>query len=338
MSEYFVSICIPSYNRPKELLRLLESIDCTADRGVQIVICEDMAPKRLEVHAAVESFKKKTQYSVKYIENEVNKGYDGNIRSFITHCDGKYIIYMGDDDLFIPGQLDDYFKFLKENKQLGYVLRSYRNHYANGDTEYYRYYESTKFFEPGISTYTELFRKSVFISGFTFKRELVTDTVTNKFDGTLLYQLYIQAEICIKYPSAYYNVPITEAYEGGEFFFGSSENEKKLYTPNKHTVAGEVNFISSFFKITKYIDEKYGYNSTEIVLMDMSKYSFPMLALVSENGKKNLNEYYKELNKLGFGVTKYFIIYYMGLYCFGPSVCRKLVRFIKKICGKTPHL
>lgn len=338
MNKYFVSICIPSYNRPRELLRLLKSVGCNPRWNIQIVICEDMSPKRNEIRLAVETYKLKSPYDVKYIENQFNMGYDGNIRNLIIQAEGEYIIYMGDDDLFICGVLDDYLAFLQENDHLGYVLRSYRNNYNNGDTEYYRYYNETKFFEAGESTYSELFRKSVFISGFTFKRELALGTLTGRFDGTLLYQLYLQAEICLKHPSAYYNVPLTEAYEGGDFYFGNSEKEKALYTPNKHTVQGEVNFIASFFKITRFMDEKYSIYSTEVVIQDMSKYSFPMLALISENGRKDLKEYYRELKKLGFGVSKYFTLYYVGLYLFGPAFCRKLIRFIKRVMGKTPKL
>lgn len=338
MSEYFISICIPSYNRPNELLRLLRSIDCDEKHGIQIVICEDKAPKRIEVREVIDIYKAETRYDVKYIENQINKGYDGNIRGFLSQADGVFIILMGDDDLFIPGQLDKLIGFLHQHQDLGYVLRSYRNHYRNGDTEYYRYYQDTKFFTPSEETYTELYRKSVFVSGFTFKRALVVDTETSRFDGTLLYQLYIQAEICLNYPSAYYNEPITEAYEGGEFFFGSSEKERELYTPNKHTVQGEVKFVSNFFEITKFIDEKYGTHSTETVMKDMSKYSFPMLALISENGKRDLRLYYRELKKMGFGCTKYFNLYYVALLIAGSNVCRKMIRVIKKIYGRTPRL
>lgn len=338
MNRFFLSICIPSYNRPKELLRLLQSIDCRPEWNIEIVVCEDRAPKRLEVRQAVQKFEASTAYPVKYIENEINKGFDGNIRGFITCAEGEYILYMGDDDLFIPGKLDGYLQFLKDHRQLGYILRSYRNHYRNGDVEYYRYYSETKFFDPGEQTYIELFRKSVFISGFTFKRELAVGSLTDQFDATLLYQLYIQAEICLSHPSAYYNVPITEAYEGGAFYFGSSDSEKGRYVPNQHTVSGEATFISGFFKITRFIDQKYNLHSTDKVLQDMSKYSFPLLALVRENGRKDLTAYYKELTKLGFACTPYFKFYYLCLYALGPGICRKGIRLIKKVLGNTPKL
>ena len=74
MEEKLFSICIPSYNRPVEIRRLLDSIDTIHVNEIEIVICEDKAPKREEVRKQVFDFKSKTQYEVNYIENQVNCG------------------------------------------------------------------------------------------------------------------------------------------------------------------------------------------------------------------------------------------------------------------------
>lgn len=48
-----LSICIPSYNRPEEIYRLLQSIDLQESDKIEIVICEDHAPKREAVRDRV---------------------------------------------------------------------------------------------------------------------------------------------------------------------------------------------------------------------------------------------------------------------------------------------
>ena len=55
MTVPFLSICIPSYNRPQQLGELLASVDCNPT-DIEIVICEDLAPKRLEVRAIANAF------------------------------------------------------------------------------------------------------------------------------------------------------------------------------------------------------------------------------------------------------------------------------------------
>lgn len=335
MDDVFISICVPSYNRPKELLRLLRTIDCNVN-DVQIVICEDHAPKRPEIRENVEIYKKESPYQIKYIENEVNKGYDWNIRDFITQADGEYIIYIGDDDGFVPHALDKYILFLKQHRDLGYVLRCTRNQCTG---EHMRYFPETRFFEPGADSYQLLYRKSVIISGFTFKRKLAREYMTARFDGTLLYQLYIMAEICMKHPSAYFHEPITESLPGQtEFYFGASEKEKGLYEPGKVSVRGSTIFIASFLKITRYMDEKYELKSTRYVQRDMSKYSYPILAYLMKTNRFEMLKFAKELFKIGLGITPYFYIYIIGLLVFGETFCDKIILLIKKNLGYTPSL
>ena len=335
MDKPFISVCIPSYNRPKELLRLLRTIDC--DPAVtQIVICEDHAPKRLEVRAAVEEFKAETKSAVKYVENEVNKGYDWNLRDFITTADGEYIVFCDDDGAFVKGALDKLIAFLREHQELGYVLRRTRYPERGDDM---RYFPGTRFFEPGAETYQMLYRKSVIIAGFTFKRELAIDTMTDRFDGTLLYQLYILAEICLKHPSAYFDEPITEKLPGEtEFYFGSSEKEKGLYEPKKISVRGSMIFVGSFLKITKYIDEKYNLDSTRYVQRDMSKYSYPILSYVMQIGRLNMLKCAREMIRLGLGKSLYFYVYVLGHFSLGLKNCDKLIVVIKHWLGHTPRL
>ena len=136
-----------------------------------------------------------------------------------------------------------------------------------------RYYSDTKFFNAGVEAYQALYRKSVFISGFTFRREWAMSTMTDRFDGTLLYQLYILAEICINHPSAYLNIPFTQDYPDEKtFYFGSSEKEKKLYTPGKISTKGSMIFVSGFLKIADYMDQKYKITSLSYIKKDILLY------------------------------------------------------------------
>ena len=140
MEKLLFSICIPSYNRPQELKNLLQSIDFSEPEIMEIVICEDKSPRREEIRKIVEEFKTTTRYKIIYVENKENLGYDGNLRALINNAQGNFIIFMGDDDTFIPNVLDNYAPFLKERLEYGYILRSYRNVYKNGQIEYFQYF------------------------------------------------------------------------------------------------------------------------------------------------------------------------------------------------------
>lgn len=337
--ENFISICIPSYNRPNELKRLLNSIDTSYSDLIQIVICEDFSPARNEVSKVVDDYRKSAIYSIKYVENEVNLGYDRNLRALINNSDGEYIIYMGDDDLFIQNALDKYIEFLLSNRDCGYVLRSYRNVYKDGSIEYFKYFKSSTKFKKGVDTYINLFDKSVFISGFCIKKKYVIPYLTDDLDGSLLFQLYLLAEVCLRYPAAYCDIPLTQSIVGSSIpMFGSSEAEKELYTPGKITIENSINFIKKYFEVIQYIDKKNGINSYNIVKKNMSKYSYPTLSIQRETGRKEYKRYVNELRKIGLDASIYFEIYNASLLVFGKKKCDNLIRVIKKIWGRRPNL
>ena len=184
-----------------------------------------------------------------------------------------------------------------------------------------------------------LYRKSVIIAGFTFKRELAIGHMTDRFDGTLLYQLYILAEICLKYPSAYFDEPITEKVPSNtEFYFGMSEKEKGLYEPKKVSVRNSMNFVTSFMKITKYIDEKYNLNSTAYVRRDIAKYSYPILAFLMRKSRWEMLKGAREMIGQGLGCSMYFYMYVLGLLFLGTRNCDKIIVRMKKALGHTPKL
>lgn len=338
MEEKLFSICIPSYNRPTEIRRLLDSIDTTHINEIEIVVCEDKAPKREEVRKQVLDYKSKTQYEVNYIENEVNCGYDKNLRNLIRAAKGHFIMFMGDDDLFMPGAFDKFFDFAKEHADCGYILRSYRNNYADGSHEDFRYFSEDKVFPASKETYVALFDKSVFVSGFTIRREYAIEFESDKFDSSLLYQMYLLAETCYKYPSAYSRILITQAIEGGTPFFGSSESEKVIYTPGTVTIDNSINFMTWYNKLTNYIAEEHTDDSNKLIQRQQSKYCYPVLEIQRKKGIKEFRVYANRLKALGYNQTFYFYIYYWALIVLGEKNCRNIIKFLKRIIGHRPKL
>lgn len=332
----FLSICIPSYNRPIELKRLLNTINTYYNDEVEIVICEDNSPRRMEIRKTVDEFKRNSKVSISYYENLENFGYDKNLRECIKYARGEYIVYMGDDDVFLDNAIDRLIDFLKSH-DVGYVLRSYKIKHKNGISESFTYYSKDMFFDKGEDAVYALFRKSVFISGFTFKKAYIANMMTDKFDGTLLFQLYILAHICMNYQSAYFNYPITELIEGNSVpYFGSSKNEN--YTPGTITIENSISFIKKFFYISEYFDNYYNIHLTKFLKTDISKYSFPILAIQRNKGIELFIKYCKELEHIGINCTVYYYIYKYSLLVFGKEFCENIIIMLKKILGKTPEL
>jgi glycosyltransferase involved in cell wall biosynthesis len=333
-----VSICIPSYNRPLTLLRLLESIDAKNPKDLEIVIGEDCSPKRGPISETVRNFQLKSKYLIRYFENKINLGFDKNLKELIRRAIGDYVVFMGDDDVFEKDALDSLVGFLKGHSEIGYVLKSHTYFDDQNKAEKFRYYSKTMFFEPGIESYIGLFRKSVFISGFTIKREWAQPHLIGEFDGSLLFQLYLLAEVTLKYPSAYLDVPLTRRYGVSSFNFGNAETEKEFYTPGPVSVQNSLNFLSWYPRLTGYIDKKYKISSTSRIQKDMSKYFYPNLAIQRDKGLRGFFEYVRQLNQLGFNASAFYYLYIILLVLFGKRICDNGIRILKSLLGRTPRL
>jgi len=341
VDKVLLSICIPAYNRPRQLQELLQSIDCDPSK-LEIVICEDFSAARDAIRQSVESFKQRSRYKMLYFENAQNLGYDGNIRQLITHATGKYILYMGDDDRFIPNSLDQYLLFLAKHKEIKYVLRSYVVTHQDGVVEPFRYMAKSTHLPAGEDTVAWLFKRSVTICGFTIDREEALRHSTTEIDGTLLYQVYLMAEVCLEHSSIYCDIPVAEAvqsFRDDKPMFGSSEAEKSRYTPGSVSEDNSINFTKAYFEVSNYIDQRHGTRITALVQRSLSKYSYPFLSIQRKRGIRSFLQYADRLEQeCGFGVTHYFYIYKWSLVFLGEHCCDKVIRMIKRALPHTPNL
>ncbi len=337
----FLTVCVPSYNRPHHLVRLLKSIDADP-KELEIVVCEDQSPKRQEIKEQFDAFAQNSLLNCNLYLNEINLGYDENLKQLIKKANGIYIMYMGDDDVFQSGQLQKYIDFLKAHPQLGYILRRYSIIHESGTTEDFRYFTDHQFFQPGPQAFSALFRKSVFISGFCFKKELVQPYFdTSEFKGTLLYQLFLCGRITLEHPSAYCDIPITimDENERGIPEFGNSANEAGKYTPGGISVQNSINFMKSFLVVTQHFDKYFSFSASRLFLTDLSKYSYPALSIQRQNGRKVFLEYDKRLrSEVGINQTFHYYVYFYALLMFGKKFCDSVIHFIKKLLGKTPRI
>lgn len=340
MSEPFLSICIPSYNRPKQLGELLRSIDCNL-LDIEIVICEDLAPKRLETRAVANEFAAATSYPIHYHENTINRGFDANLRRLVECANGKYIMFMGDDDLFVPGALNEFIGFLKQNRDKPYVLRAYLTQHPDGRTEYFRYLPKTTTLPHSEATVAWLFKRSVTICGFTISRVEALKYSTSNLDGTLLYQVYLMAQVCLRQDSIYCDIPVVHAVQSfreDKPMFGASDAEKSRFTPGSVSHDNSINFTKAYFEVTAYLDKQHGTNLTKLVRIDLSKYSYPFLSIQRKRGIPSFLRYAKRLEtEAGFGCTAYYFIYKWALVLFGEKVCDQLIGRIKRTVGHTPN-
>ncbi len=187
------TVCIPAYNRSAFLKPLLDSIFAQNFGDYEVLICEDGSPERVAISNVVRQFQQLYPGRIRYIENPANLGYDGNIRRLVELAYGRYCIFMGNDDLLCEGALARIATAVSKHSDCGVLVRSYASFEANPEKlkQVFRYFPKEHVLLAGAQAIFTAYRRSVVISGMVIDRDSAQAVATDRFDGTLLYQLYL---------------------------------------------------------------------------------------------------------------------------------------------------
>ena len=333
-----ISVCIPAYNRPELLTSLLDSILSQKYTNYEIVICEDASPMREQIRNIVDVYKIKWPGIFHYYENKKNLGYDGNIRNLITKSSGDYCFFMGNDDLMYTDALTIVALAIARYDDIGVVLRTYASFDEKPENinQIFRYFENETFFPAGSDAITTFYRRSVVISGLVINRDAALKYSTNIFDGTLLYQLYLVANILTKMNGVFSPEILALYRNGGIPDFGNSEKEKGKYVPNIQTPESSIHFVRGMLDIVKWTEEKRNVKIAKRIVTDIGNYCYPILSIQAKQPLKIFIKYTYQFGKLGFWKNKMFYLYFLSLIVLGVSRTDKFIQFMKRRIGYTP--
>jgi hypothetical protein len=225
------------------------------------------------------------------------------------------------------------------SKNPGAFLRTYSTFSSSKEApdEVFRYFPDFKIFPPGLNTVGIFFRRFVVISGLGIHRETANSVATDRFDGTLLYQLYIVSKVLLKREGIYSPRSVALYRKGGVPDFGNSEKEQGKFVPGNQTPKSSLHFIEGFLRIAKDVscDQPQLY---DMIIRDFRAYSYPLLAIQSNQKKLVFFKYTFELAKLGFSTSLHYWIYFLILIILGRKRSDQLIKFIKTKLGFTPKL
>lgn len=335
-----ISVCIPAYNRANVLPQLLDSIFNQNYSDYEVVICEDLSPQREHISKIVENFMIQYPGRIKYFENQENIGYDANYRKLFDLAQGEYCFFMGNDDLLCKEALETVAHTLEKYKNIGVIIRSYADFHddPNNINQIYRYFETEICMPPGAEAICTAFRRSVIGSGMVYHRQSAIDCHTDKFDGSLLYQLHVVAQTLCKLKVVF--VPkVTVLYRlGGVPDFGNAKAERGKFTPAEQTIDSSINFMKGMLDIAKNTENTTGLKVYDAIVSDITNYSFPILAIQGNREFLEFLRYVHRLINIGLGKKPIFYIYTGLILILGPQRLNSLIRLIKQKIGHTPRL
>ena len=333
------SICIPAYNRARYLPDLLDSIFGQQFRDFEVVICEDRSPERTQIAEIVRDYQARFPGYIAYHENEDNLGYDANLRTLVERATGKFCFFMGNDDLLCPDALEQVDDLLKRHQNVGVVLKGYAwfDHKPDKISQEIRYFGEERRFSPGPDAIGVCFRRSGVISGYIVDREAALAAATEKFDGTLYYQMHLTAAVlCDKAAVATPNILVLcRNSEPPEF--GNSSKERGRYVPGRYTPQARLSMIGGALSIIMDLKQTKGIDVVEQVRRDYANYFY---LCIRDQLNLPLLEFlgmYRAFAKMGFYKYPMFHFYCFGAYLLGQSLCDRIIRSIRLRLGHSPQ-
>lgn len=275
----FFSLCIPAYNRAEYLPALLESIDTQDFDDLEIVVSEDASPQRAQIGAIVAAFAARSRLPVRYSEVVHNLGYDGNLRRLVSLARGRYCFFMGNDDVLAPRALEVVARHLRQHPGVGMLLRGYS--WFRGTPEQIvgtvRYTREPLLLAAGREAIATCFRRSGVISGYVIDRDGAAAAVTDRFDGTLYYQMHLTASVLRDRDALVVPEVTVLCRDEVPPDFGVAAAESGRYTPGRYTWQARVHMLEGAMSILAAHEALGRDGMRRLVARDYARHFYPFV-------------------------------------------------------------
>ncbi len=129
---HVVSVIIPTHKRPHFLARAVDSVLAQSYAQTQVVVVDDNepgSPERSETQAVMHKYADDPR--VLYILNAHSLGGGPARNEGIKACNGEFVTFLDDDDIFLPDKISRQLAFMIENK----LEMSFTDVYIHNDAD-----------------------------------------------------------------------------------------------------------------------------------------------------------------------------------------------------------
>lgn len=299
-----ISVVVPAYNRTSELIELLSSVLNQTMMPGEVVIVEDCSPERAAIREACAdhvSLFKKAGSNLRYVENEVNLGFDRNLRKCLSIPNGKWVLLLGNDDLLLPAAVEEAVRYLTLN-DVAVASRSFIrfDKDANRPLGLSKICDTDAVFKIGNSPSNLIFRSGAFIGGLLFNVDFCRRNEVNSYDGSLYYQIYLFSLAFCSKGIGYISTPIAAGRAGNPPMFGSADNEKSVHVPGAYTASGRAKMWKGVMDIASDVQKKFNVDLISDIRRElMIRQSFHIFEMNSGSGYRANRDLAHELSRIG---------------------------------------
>lgn len=284
---------------------LLQSVYEQTIVPAEITICEDKSPERDSIRTMVGSWRERFAdkfCAINYYENEVNLGYDGNVRKVIEVSTSPWVMLMGNDDILLPECIETAQRFITAHPDVPMISRSFVMFQDDVHMPPYlsRFSIVDQVFKAGKSSPALIFRSCGFVGGLILNRTWARELATNQYDGSLYYQIYLGAVAFCQAGIGYISKSIVGSRFGNPPLFGSAAAEKGVHVPGSYTPKGRARMWESVLRIADDVSQQNGIDLLSEIKVELEvRQSFHIFEMMAGAGRERLSELRQEFIRLG---------------------------------------
>ena len=262
-----LSICVPTYNRPKDFERMLRGVLPQLTSETELIIRDDSINLESE-----EIFKKFADSKINYRYFKGEKiGFDRASLFLADKARGKYVWWFSDDDEMAPGGIDRVLKLIKENSDINFIWANFI--VANSGA--LAVSQSDKFFKDSDEVLDDLGTNIGLMSTLIFKKEAAQPflNLAQKYIGSAFANMIIVLGIASSSGKSYFlrgPYVICHLLSGEELktavLTGNRTMSQMIDKKNKIKNDGFQVYGINFFNIVHEFDGKFSSGSIRRIL------------------------------------------------------------------------
>lgn len=186
-----LSICIPTYNRGKVLVKNLNHLSSFKSEEIEIVVSDNCSPDDTE-----ERTKKIKDPRIKYYKNERNLGFDKNLLKCCERAKGIYSLFLSDEDILNLETLPWIIEYIKKSNNVTQILGSVGDLRPGKRKIYYN--PGDQIYKSGHNALVNILFKNGYLSGLILRNDAIDITHAKKYVGIDYMHQVLMAQAMLK--------------------------------------------------------------------------------------------------------------------------------------------
>ena len=191
MSKIVLSICIPTYNRGKALVKNLNHLTSFKSDEIEIVVSDNCSQDDTEAR-----IKKIKDPRIKYFRNKTNLGFDRNLLKCCERANGMYYFFLSDEDIIDFKTLSWIIEFIKKSNNFTQIIGSVGDLRPEKRKLYYN--PGDQIFKSGHNALVKILFENGYISGIILRNDAIDIVHAKNYVGIMYMHQVLTAQAMLK--------------------------------------------------------------------------------------------------------------------------------------------